>query len=261
MLINEKRKLLIFDETSFNREIIFSYMILIIIATSLLLLNPIISFWKEKSDIKRSGKGRSSLVIPAAFFSIGILSAVLSFYNSKTNLDAKILSDSNASLIQHKYDSLNQRQIDFLGGGPARPLFGFTAMSSTLFVFFVIDTADYPMHDIRISIQDELAYASYKSKFKAVSNDSNINKRDLGIYLMQGYSQYSREVKLPFITSEDYNTLYTQDVGTSTHLKYTVSVTWSNGSLGYYIETFKVNGSWQEKRSCYDRIRHLPVTE
>ena len=261
MSLNERRNLLKFGEISLNKCVIFLQMAPIIIATLLLLLNPIISFWKDKSNITRDGKGRSAWVIPVAFLCVGILSAGLSFYNSKSSLDAKILSDSAANLIQHKYDSLNQRQIDFLGGGPAKPLFGFAAMSSSLFVFFMIDTAPYPMRDIRISIQDELSYASYKDKFKGASNDSNINKRDLSIYLMQGYSQYGREVKLPFITSQDYNALYTQDIGASTHLKYTVSVIWSNGSLAYYIETFKVNGSWRETRTCYDRIKHLPVTE
>lgn len=233
----------------------------IYIATLLLLVGPIISFLKDRTDIKEKKKGRSAWAIPVAFLVVGFLSAGWSFYNSKSSMDAKVTSDSTAAAYQKKYDSLNNKEINFLGAGSAKPLFGFLAMSSTLFQFMVMDTASYPMRDIRVTVRDELALATYRSTFKSTIADSAIYKRDLWIYELQGFSNYGKEFRIPFLTYNDFNTLSIENVGNRTHLKYTVDVTWSNGDLAYYIECFKNNNSWSEKRTCYDRINKVPVNE
>jgi hypothetical protein len=236
-------------------------MIVVYIATLLLLIGPIISFLKDRAVIIEKNNRASAWAIPIAFLVVGVLSAALSFYNSKSSLDAKAVSDSTAIANQKKYDSLNNREINFLGAGSARPLFGFLAMSSTVFQFMIMDTASYPMRDIRVTVRDELALTDYRKTFKSTISDSTLYKRDLWIYELQGFSNYGKEFRIPFLPYNDFNTLYIENIGNRTHLKYTVDITWSNGDLAYYIECFKNNNSWNEKRTCYDRINKVPVNE
>ena len=125
----------------------------------------------------------------------------------------------------------------------------------------ITDTARYPLRDIHLTVQDDLAYSTYKSKFRNTAKDSGIYKRDLMIYMQKGFSFYSKEFRIPFRSSTDYQVLFTENVNRSTHLKYTVDITWSNGDLAYYIECYKVNDGWTEKRTCYDRINQISVSE
>jgi len=236
-------------------------MVLIFIATALLLCSPIVSFLKDRDDIITNKKGRGAWKFPVTFLIIGLLGVGLSFYNSKSSLDDKVAADSATKVAQAKVDSLSQLEINFLGGGAARPLFAFVAMSSSLFQFAIMDTCKYPLRDLRVTVQDDLAFAAYKAKFNSATTDSGIFKRDQMIYIRQGFGKYGREFRIPFIASQDYEELFTENVGDSNHIKYTVSITWSNGSLAYYIECFRGTDGWREKRTCYDRLNNVPVSE
>jgi hypothetical protein len=239
------------------------------ISIALIILGALLAFTKDVYTINTTQKPKIEYLFAVAAVIMGILGGSLTCNSIRKSNIEKELSDSSArssqlrvDSIQKNYDSLVKHEIRLLGGLSSAPIFTILRSSPTRFQFMLADTSQYTMKDITVTLRDEIALEKFKSKFVCSSKDSNICRTEYTNYLIYGSNNYDQNISIPYLTYNNYNVLKVIDVKENQKvLKYRIDLSWTVGSLTYYLNLKRVNGDWVISKKKYDRITGITIDE
>lgn len=233
----------------------------LIFSSILVLIGATLSLCKDLYIISKEGKPKKENFFPIAAFVLGLSGVILSFNNSRSNIDERVKSDSALEASKRINDSLINREINLLGGGTVQPQFYFAQLNPTDFIFMIRDSSRFPVRDVTVSIRDEEALQSYKAKLNYSIKDTALQKAALTTAFLTG-SDFDQISSIPYLTYESIRTLKKVTIATGrTTFNYTVNIDWTSGSLAYYIKGYKGAHGWKESLKRYDRTSGITTVQ
>jgi hypothetical protein len=234
----------------------------VIVSSLLVLCGAVLSFVKDLYSINKEKKPKIERVFPIAAFVLGLSGVILSFKDSKFNIDSKIGSDSALVVSQKQNDSLVKEQINLLGGGKIKPLFKLMQIDPAEFIFMILDTSKYTMRDFSITLTDEDSLKSFKQKVEQTIKDSVSRNIYLETTTLRNSGGYQQLISFPYLTSNTYRNLQTINVTQKMHLDYIVDMYYTGGSISYYFYFTRLNIGWKKDSiKLYDRLSGVTTFE
>jgi hypothetical protein len=234
----------------------------LIISSLLVLFGAVLSFTKDLYSINKDKKPKVERIFPIAAFLLGLSGVILSFKDSKSNIDSKVISDSALSVYRQKYDSLEKEQINLLGGAKIKPLFSFMQINPTEFIFLIVDSSKYTMRDFSITITDEDSLKSFNKKVEQTIKNVAAKNSYLETAMLNNSGGFQQLISIPYLTSNTYRNLQTVNVARKTNLNYIVDMYYTGGSISYYFYFTRMPNGWKKDSvKLYDRLAGVTTFE